>query len=219
MKCPKCQSLFAPGLTGGTCPYCGNDTGFIYESGGDDPPDYPVRKVIRRGTHVGRPYRVVKHAIGPWGWSHYTGYVETPLPNYYGQGELNEKIRVHGAITFVGNGQIGFDVNHAFDVCVGGGGDPLPGDFTGRSLEERGYISDQTKSLITKWSPDDVEDEAKRLAEEVAREERKIDVYADTDDRILIASCPECGVYGRADDMLEGDDCPECGAVVVNEVD
>jgi hypothetical protein len=115
--------------------------------------------------HAGRQCRVLRIRSIGGGW--YCGYVRTDLPASTAADELQDALDVHGGLTYGVDeeGWIGFDCAHAGDVCLDVDGDPLTGydgKFGLRSPAER------SDGLPTRrWTPEDVIEETKRVAEQV----------------------------------------------------
>lgn len=97
--------------------------------------------------------------------AYYTGYVQTTLTT---DGLANDPwyrdhINVSGGLTYGpdGDGWVGFDYLHAFDLCVDEEGDPLPGNIYVRM----GHGLDSVR--LNRVSPQDVKDECAALAEQL----------------------------------------------------
>lgn len=131
----------------------------------DSDDSLPHRRQLREFEYTGRTCTVYKNAIIPGKWSHYTAYVEIGRVESTSLRTAFDRLRVHGGLTYTDTEKIGFDTGHAFDINVDEDGDPLEGNI-GMRIGTAEVIED---SMYTKWSPDAVADEVRRLAEEIDR--------------------------------------------------
>lgn len=103
--------------------------------------------------------------LGP---GYYCGYVKTSLAPaemdavHEGAGGVS----IHGGVTYGpdADGWVGFDVAHAFDICVDEDGEPLPANLAAWMHET---VRDHSIT-VAEWSPRDVRDEVDRLARQLA---------------------------------------------------
>lgn len=127
-------------------------------------------EVVREFEHEGVKCRVVKIRFNERdGWRHYCGYAELPerlqsddvdvrWESTYDDklGLLEADVDVHGGLTYKlhGDGWIGFDYAHSRDHCVDADGESLPG-------------ADDYREGDYRVGPDEVEEELRRLAEQL----------------------------------------------------
>lgn len=108
----------------------------------DPPPAETFGRVLSAWTHhSGMECRTVEMSLPRRGVSkpaYYCGYVKTrfdasvPKADRPDAADLDDEVEVHGGITYGPDeeGWVGFDLCHAFDVCVDEDGEPLPGSMT-----------------------------------------------------------------------------------------
>ena len=107
--------------------------------------------------HDGIRCRVVAYDAG-----HYCGYVESSFGIQLGYDDFqtwpHHLIEIHGGLTYGvdEDGWLGFDCNHAGDVCV---------DEEGNSWGTTHYIGASKYGKI--WTLEEVKEETERLAEQV----------------------------------------------------
>lgn len=122
-------------------------------------------ETITEFEHVGLDCKI-KFVHG----SHYCGYVQTPTTdemrwqsNYDEKlGVLEPDVDAHGGVTYGPDdeGWVGFDCAHAGDFCF----------REGNEIESLGQIRDydEDDEFHTKWTLEDVVEETKHLAEQIA---------------------------------------------------
>lgn len=118
-------------------------------------------ETVERWTHEGLECKYQRHQTPTMGW--YTGYVRTKLPATVGYDDLMKYagIDAHGGLTYGvdDDGWVGFDCNHAWDICIGEDGEPLtPAEWR---------HDDPSDRLTKVWGPEGVKNECERLAEQL----------------------------------------------------
>jgi len=111
-------------------------------------------EIVRQGSHEGLQYKVTETDMG-----HFCGYVRTSFGPSFGyddfQGYPHTLVNVHGGLTYGvdEDGWVGFDCAHAGDVCVSDG-----------DVKASHAFKDHKKV----WTPEDVEEECRHLAQQFA---------------------------------------------------
>lgn len=117
---------------------------------------------IKEWTYKGKRCKIIQDSdLG-----HYCGYVQTGLRgNITINAELWRLIEVHGGINYGidEEGWIGFDCAHINDICVDENGEVTSDYFKNREDED---------SII--WSPEDVEEEVEKFAEQIIALEKTV---------------------------------------------
>lgn len=115
--------------------------------------------------HADRECRVVRFRslVGAW----YCGYIRTDLSSETTYDDLFDDIDAHGGLTYGvdGEGWIGFDTHHAFDVSLDANGEEL----IGTDDEYAGLLSGPSASGLPfrEWTQLAVAAEYERIAEQL----------------------------------------------------
>ena len=128
--------------------------------------------ILSEFMHAGRYCTVVRIKLGE-DWSHYCGYARTSLTHQQlFEGEI-AAVEVHGGLTYGPDdeGYVGFDTLHSSDV-----NEHPDGEVFGSQINQ--IHSEMTVQPVTRWSPEKVEEEVRRLAQQLRAMERGRDVDA-----------------------------------------